>query len=59
MGDAVRLQQQPVVGHRRQRPGGYTPEILQSRKEQVIDALQLRGMPEKYQAILRYRGSKR
>ena len=33
---------------------GYTPEILQSRKEQVIDVLQLRGMPEKYKAIFAY-----
>jgi pimeloyl-ACP methyl ester carboxylesterase len=32
----------------------YTPEILQSRKDQVIDVLQLRGMPEKYKAIFAY-----
>ena len=33
---------------------GFAPEILESRKDQVIDVLQLRGMPEKYKAIFAY-----
>ena len=33
---------------------GFTPEVLQHRKDRVLDVLQLRGMKEKYRAIFAY-----
>jgi pimeloyl-ACP methyl ester carboxylesterase len=38
---------------------GFTPEVLQHRKERVLDVLQLRGMKEKYRAIFAYDLGKR